>query len=77
MKTEMRKQFQSYYASEVQKQISSNIAFNEIKVDLSTATLKTKGGSWIISSWHEIEKKPEMAINGFKKAGIFDIVYSS
>lgn len=74
MKNELRKQFQMYYASEVQRQLSNDIAIERVKVDLTLTAIKTKSASWIMSSWHEIEKRPELAINGFNKAGILNIV---
>ena len=68
MKSELKKQFQLHYANEVKKQLSNNVPLQEIKTDLNLSTIKTPSASWIMSSWHEIEKQPELAINGFRKA---------
>ena len=52
------------------------IPINLIKVEVSSAAVKNKSANWIISSWHAIENKPEIAINGFRKAGILDVITS-
>ena len=39
----------------------------EIKVDVAIAA---RSASWIFSVWQALEGKPEIAVNGFKKAGI-------
>ena len=30
--------------------------------------------NWIISGWQALEQRPDVAINGFKKSGIFDVI---
>ena len=73
VKHEMKKSFQLWYAAEVQKQLKE-IPLGEIKVDVASAAIKTKSANWIISAWQALEGKPELVINGFKKAGIYDTV---
>ena len=77
MKSELKNQFQLYYANEVKKHLSNNVPLQEIKINLNLSTIKTPSSSWIMSSSHEIEKQPELAMNGFRKAGIFDIIDNS
>ena len=76
MKNEMRSKFQLFYASEVQKQLKSGTTIDKVRVNLTLTAIKSVSASWIISSWDAIyiQKRPEIAINGFKKAGISDIV---
>ena len=74
MKSELRKNFQLFYANEVQKQLVNKVPIDQIKVDFHLSAIKSKSASWIMSSWNEIEKRPELAINGFDKAGILDII---
>ena len=74
MKTELRKCFKLFYANEVQKQLINNIPVNQVKIDLTLSAIKTKSASWIMSSWNEVEKRADVAINGFEKAGILDII---
>ena len=50
------------------------IPLGEIKVDVASAAIKIKSANWIISAWQALEGKPELVINGFKKAGIYDTV---
>lgn len=73
VKDEMKKRFQSWYAAEVQKQLKE-VPLGEVKVDVAAAAIKTKSANWIISAWQALEGRPEVAINGFKKAGIYDAV---
>jgi hypothetical protein len=73
VKDEMKKRFQSWYAAEVQKQLK-DVPLGEVKVDVASAAIKTKSANWIISAWQALEGRPEVAVNGFKKAGIYDAV---
>jgi len=36
--------------------------------------VKNPSASWLVSVWQELEKRPEVAINGFKRAGIVDAI---
>ena len=47
-----------------------------MEVDISTAAVKHRSASWIISTWNEIQDCPELAINGFQKGGILDTIAS-
>lgn len=77
IKDGLRSSFQSWYANEIQKQIKDDPQLQHVKVDLSAPAVKTSSTKWLISLWESIIKgKPEMAINGFKKAGIYDAVTS-
>ena len=64
----MKKRFQSWYAAEVQKHLN-DIPLGEVKVDAASTAIKTKSARWIISAWQALEGRPEVAVNGFKKAG--------
>ena len=70
MKGEMKKAFQGWYAEEVQKQLHDNIPLNEVKVEMPASLIKHKSANWMISSWQALEQRPDIAINGFRKAGI-------
>lgn len=58
------------YAEEVKKQ---GVIPEMVKVEISTAIMKAKSANWLISSWHTLEQRPKVAINGFK-AGIVDAI---
>ena len=45
-----------------------------MKVDVNLAVVKIPSASWLISVWHALKKRLEVAINGFRKAGIIDAI---
>ena len=73
VKDDMKKRFQSWYAAEVQKQLKE-VPVDQVKVDVASSPIKTKSAHWIISAWQALTSRPEVAINGFKKTGIYDAV---
>ena len=75
MKHGMKNRFQSWYASEVQKQLK-NVSVDQVKLDVAVTAIKPLSANWIISTWQEIESRPELAINGFQAAGILSAVQS-
>lgn len=74
VKDEMKKRFQEWYAEEVRKQLMEGVAVDDVRVDLAAAVIKAKSANWLISSWQALQKRPEIAINGFRRAGILDAV---
>ena len=46
---------------EVLTQITNDTPLDKVKVALTTTSIKSKSASWIMSSWQEIEKRPEIA----------------
>ena len=76
MKDELKTRFQTWYANEVQKQLLKHIPLEQVKVDVTATAIKHKSANWIFSSWQAIEQRPEIAINGFKKAGLVDAIAS-
>ena len=75
MKDGMRTRFQTWYASEVQKQLK-DVPVDQVKVGVTAAAIKPLSVNWIISTWQEIENRPDLAINGFWAAGIMSAVES-
>ena len=75
MKDGTRTRFQTWYASEVQKQLK-DVPVDQVKVGVTAATIKPLSAKWIISTWQEIENRPELAINGFQALGIVSAVAS-
>ena len=74
VKDEMRRQFHEWYAHEVQTQLQNDIPIEDIKVDMPTSILKNQSANWIINTWSELSKHPELAINGFDKVGILPAI---
>ena len=73
VREELKSRFQSWYATEVKKQIE-HVPVHEVKVDVTATAIKARSCSWEIAAWQAIEKRPEIAINRFQKAGIIDAV---
>ena len=73
MKDALKKKFQTWYAAEIQKQLKE-VPVDEVRVDLTAVAIKPKSASWIFSAWHSIKERPDVAVNGFRKAGILDAV---
>ena len=47
---------------------------SQIKVDVTLQVVKSPSASWIMSGWQALEKRPEVAINGFRKSEILDVI---
>ena len=72
MKDYLKNRFQQWYVQEVKTQLET-VSLSEVKVDVSLQVVKCPSANWIISRWQELEKRPEVAVNSFKKSEIFDI----
>ena len=55
MKDGLRTRFQTWYVSEIQKQLKV-IALDKVQVSVTASTIKPHSGKWIISTSQEIEK---------------------
>ena len=47
-----------------------------MKVDISATVIKLKCEYWLISTLQNLQQHPEIFVNGFKGAGIWDAVMS-
>ena len=72
-KAEMKTQFQVLYAGEVQELMKESEC---VEVDVSMTAIKHKSAGWVMSSWNAIQDRSELAVNGFRKAGILDAISS-
>ena len=73
MKDLLKSKFQQWYAQEVKKQLET-VPFGQVKVDVGLQVIKSPSANWIISGWKTLEKGAEVAVNGFRKAGILDAI---
>ena len=73
MKDHLKSKFQQWYAQEVKKQLET-VPFGQVKVDVGLQVIKSPSANWIISGWQTLEKRAEVAVNGFRKAGILDAI---
>jgi len=67
MKDHLKSKFQQWYAKEVRRQLET-IPLGQIKVDVGLQVVKSLSTNWIISGWQALEKRPEVAVNGFRKS---------
>ena len=72
----MRKQFITYYSSEIKHQIDSGKAMDDIEVDLRLSKIKPLHAQWLISLYNHFTAKQGKAIilKGWEKAGIVDLL---
>ena len=73
VKDHLKTKFQHWYGEEVKKQLDT-VALDQVKVDVGLQVIKNPNANWIISAWQALERRPEVAINGFIKAGILDAI---
>ena len=73
VKNGMRAKFQKWYADEVQNQLK-HVPVDKVKVSVVASHIKPLSATWMISTLQEIEQRPELAINGFRGAGIVDAI---
>ena len=73
MKDHLKSKFQQWYAQEVKKQLET-VPFGQVKVDVGLQVIKSPSANWIIAGWQTLEKRAEVAVNGFRKAGILDAI---
>ena len=76
MKDHLKSKFQTWYASEMQKQLQTT-PVADVKVDVAAATIKPQSAAWIVSAWQAITMRPDIVVNGFCKAGIVDAIASA
>ena len=76
LKDEMKRRFQTWYAVVVEKQLNNNIPIEQVKVEMPASIIKNESAKWMMSTWQALQKRPELAINGFRKAGILNAVNS-
>ena len=72
----MKRRFQTRYAAEVKKQLNDDIPIEQVKVELPASIIKNESAKWMMSAWQALPKHPDIAINGFRKAGILNAVNS-
>ena len=76
MKEDMRRRFHGWYAENVRKQLEEGIQVENVKVETPTSLIKNESTKWMIQSWESVKQRPEIAINGFEKAGILQAINS-
>lgn len=76
MKDEMKKKFHAWYAEQVCKQLQEGAPLENVKVATPTSIIKNVSTNWMMQSWQALQQRPEIAVNGFRKAGILQAINS-
>ena len=74
LKDEMKRRFRTWYAAEVEKQLNDDIPIEQVKVEMPASIIKNKSAKWMMSAWQALQRQPDVAINGCRKAGIMNAV---
>lgn len=67
-KDHIRQQFQSSYTDQVRMKLDHSIEPENVKVDTKIAVIKTPSAKWLVAI--HLRSKPEIIVNGSRKAGI-------
>ena len=67
----LRRKFQNWYSQQVVQQLENGI--NE-PIDLRLSILKPLNAGWLVDMYQYLKDHPEFIINGFKAAGITEIL---
>ena len=70
VKDHLRSKFRSWYADEVSKELEKGKKPEDVTVDTRMSVVKEISAKWIVSAYDYLKSKPDIIINGFKKAGI-------
>lgn len=67
----MKSKFQEWYSSVIEKQLQDDI---EEEVDMRLSVMKPLSAKWTIELYDYFLSRPDIIINGFRAAGIVDIL---
>ena len=65
----MRAEFQDWYGKEICKQLEQGV---EEEVDLRLTIMKPLSAQWMVKCYQYLVDHPNLAVNGFRAAGIMD-----
>ena len=72
IKGRLKNSFQTWYASQIEKQIREDPDSPITPVNFRLSTIKPLHAQWLIDAYDYIKSRPQIVINGFKAAGILD-----
>ena len=70
----LRKESQNWFAGQVQQQIQNGCEAEQVKVDLRISILKPIQAKWLASFYDRMQNRPDIAVKGFKRAGITNLL---
>ena len=59
VKDEMKKQFQTWYSEQVQKQLQEGVPINQVKVEMPASVMKNLSVNWIMSTWESLKSRSD------------------
>ena len=65
VKSFLRSIFTEWYSDELAE------LFDDTTVDLSTTTMKSVGGKWIVQLYEHLTDRPHIMVHGFRHAGVY------
>ena len=77
IKSFMKEKFILWYSEQVQEQLHSGKAIEEVKVIMRLSIMKKVTCGWIVGVIGHIKRKSDMIINGFSHPGNLDAIHSS
>lgn len=69
-KSYLKAEFQSFYAGEIQKQLSAGVDLTDIKIDLRSSVIKPLHAQWLVNAIKKLSTKPDIISESFSKAGL-------
>ena len=74
LKAEIKRRFVNWYSDEVKVQLDSGIPIEEISIHMPISKMKPLAACWLVGAFDYLQQHEEFAVNGFKEAGIFDLL---
>ena len=74
LKAEIKRRFINWYSDEVKVQLDNGIPIEEINIHMPISKMKPLAACWLVGAFDYLQEHEEFAVNGFKEAGIFDLL---
>lgn len=74
LKDVLKKQFHTWYAEEIQKQLKTDVPVHNVTVVVRAAVIKAKSAGWFIASWQSLQSRLEIVSTAFRRSGILHAV---
>ena len=74
VKSFLREKFSLWYADQVRQQLDAGREASDVRVSMQLAQMKELSVQWLEDVYVFMQKNKDIAINGFKKAGIQEAI---
>ena len=75
LKAEIKKRFVNWYSDEVKQQLDNRIRIQEVNIKMQISRMKAVATCWMVGAFDYLRDNEQFAVNGFKEAGIFDVLH--